>query len=60
MGILKGVFNLVEDVVLIPTDIIGLTSHYEKKEALKKAKLAFLNDEITESEYKKIKEYLKD
>jgi hypothetical protein len=60
MGLFKGLFNLVEDVVLIPTDIVGLTNHHEKKEALRKAKIAFLNDEITETEYKKIKTLLED
>jgi len=60
MGLLKGLFDLAEDIVLIPTDIVGLTNHYEKKEALQKAKIAFMKDEITAEEYKKIKSYLED
>lgn len=60
MGLLTGLFNLAEDIVSIPTDVLGLTSHYEKKEALQKAKIAFMNDDITEAEYKKIKACLED
>tara|TARA_R110002020_G_scaffold40164_3_gene118916 strand:+ start:2369 stop:2548 length:180 start_codon:yes stop_codon:yes gene_type:complete len=57
MGLIKGIFDLVEDVVSIPTDIVGITNHHEKKEILQKAKIAFMNDEISETEYKKIKAY---
>ena len=60
MGLLSGLFNLADDIISIPTDIVGLTNHYEKKEALQKAKIAFMNDDITETEYKKIKAYLED
>jgi hypothetical protein len=60
MGFLKGLFNLAEDIVSIPTDIVGLTNHHEKKEALQKAKIAFMNDEITDTEYRKIKALLED
>ena len=57
MGLLKGLFDLAEDIVSIPTDIVGITSHHEKKEILQKAKVAFMNDEISGSEYEKIKAY---
>ena len=60
MGLLTGLFNLADDIISIPTDIVGLTNNYEKKEALQKAKVAFMNDDITETEYKKIKAYLED
>ena len=55
MGLLSGLFNLADDIISIPTDIIGITNHHDKKEALQKAKIAFMNDEITETEFKKIK-----
>lgn len=58
MGLLKGLFDLADDIVSIPTDIVGLTNHHEKKEVLQKVKIAFMNDEITESEYRKIKSLL--
>jgi hypothetical protein len=60
MGLLSGLFDLADDIISIPTDIVGLTNHYEKKEALQKAKIAFMNDDITETEYKKIKAYLEE
>jgi hypothetical protein len=58
MGLLKGLFDLADDIVSIPTDIIGLTNHYEKKQALENAKREFINDRITASEYEKIKKLL--
>jgi hypothetical protein len=57
MGLLSGLFNLADDIISIPTDIVGLTSHYEKKEMLQKAKIAFMNDKISGVEYEKIKAY---
>jgi len=58
MGLLKGLFDLADDIISIPTDLVGITNHHEKKEVLKKAKKAFMNDEITSSEYEKIKRLL--
>lgn len=60
MGLLGGILGLVDDIVSIPTDMVGLTNHYEKKDAIKMAKLAYLNDEITEQEYKKLLLLIKD
>lgn len=60
MGLLKGLFNLAEDIISIPTDLVGITNHYEKKELLEKAKNDFINDRITAAEYSKIKEILRD
>lgn len=60
MGLLKGLFNLAEDIISIPTDLVGITNHYEKKELLEKAKRDFINDRITSAEYSKIKEILRD
>ena len=54
MGILGGILGLVDDIVSIPTDLIGLTNHHDKKDAIKKIKIAFVNGDITESEYKKL------
>ena len=58
MGLFKDLFELTEDVLAVPTDLVGLTNHHEKKAALDKAKAKFMNDEITAEEYKKIKELL--
>lgn len=58
MGILKEIFDLADDIVSLPTDLLGLTNHHEKKEALQKAKQAFMTDQITASEYEKIKKLL--
>jgi hypothetical protein len=58
MGLLKGLFDLADDIISIPTDLVGITNHHEKKEVLQKAKKAFMNDEITSSEYEKIKRLL--
>jgi hypothetical protein len=59
MGLLSGLFELADDIISIPTDLVGLTNHHEKKNTLEKAKIAFLNNEISASEYNKIKEILK-
>ena len=58
MGLLKGLFGLVDDIITIPTDMVGLTNHWEKKEILERAKRAYLRGEITIEEYKKIKTYI--
>ena len=58
MGLFKDLFGLAEDVLAIPTDLVGLTNHHNKKEALEKAKLMFVGDEITLEEYRRIKELL--
>lgn len=58
MGFLKNIFDLADDIISIPTDLIGLTNHYEKKEILRKAKESFLNDKITSAEYEKVKKLL--
>lgn len=54
MGLLKGLFDLADDLVSIPTDLVGLTNHHEKKEVLRKAKTAFMEGEISSAEYEKI------
>jgi len=58
MGLFKDLFDLTEDVLAVPTDLVGLTNHHEKKAALDKAKEAFMKDEITAEEYKKVKDLL--
>lgn len=58
MGLFKDLFDLTEAVLAIPTDLVGLTNHHDKKAALAKAKIAFLRDEITAEEYKKVKDLL--
>lgn len=60
MGFLKDILGLADDLISIPTDLIGLTNHHDKKEALRKAKIAFMNDEISAEEYRKIKTLLED
>lgn len=60
MGFLKDIIGLADDIVSIPTDFIGLTNHHDKKEALRKAKIAFMNDEISAEEYRKIKTLLEE
>jgi hypothetical protein len=59
MGLLSGLFELADDIISIPTDLVGLTNHHEKKHTLEKAKKAFLNNQISANEYNKIKEILK-
>ena len=58
MGLLKGLFELADDIISIPTDLAGITNHHEKKEILRKAKEAFMNDQMTANEYEKIKKLL--
>jgi len=54
MGLLKGILGLVDDIVSIPTDIIGITNHYNKKEARRYVQRKFLSGEISSSEYEKL------
>lgn len=58
MGILKSLFNLADDIISIPTDLVGITNHHKKKEVLERAKEAFLRNEITSAEYERIKKIL--
>lgn len=53
MGLLGSLLKLADDIVSIPTDLIGLTNHYGKKKAREILKEAFLNDKITSAEYEK-------
>ena len=70
MGLLKGLFELADEIVSIPTDILGITggstlesvarqihnlTYSEQKELLRASKLRFMNDEISASEYSFIK-----
>tara|TARA_R110000772_G_scaffold259692_1_gene377366 strand:+ start:705 stop:887 length:183 start_codon:yes stop_codon:yes gene_type:complete len=55
MGILSGLFNLAEDIISIPTDLVGITNHHDKKEMLAEAKRRFIADEITSAQYEKLK-----
>jgi hypothetical protein len=58
MGLFKDLFNLTEDVLALPIDLVGITNHHEKKAALDKAKRMFMRDEITVEEYNKVKDLL--
>lgn len=54
MGILRGLFDLADDIVSIPTDMLGITDHYEKKKVEQFAKQAFIAGEITAKQYQEI------
>jgi uncharacterized membrane protein len=60
MSLFKSVFDLVEDVITLPTDILGLTNHHDKKKALEIAKVKFINGEITAVQYEQVKKLIND
>ena len=55
MGLLKGLFDLADEIISIPTDILGITGNSSNEDILRKAKVAFLNGDITAREYETIK-----
>ena len=58
MGLLGNIFGLVDDIVSIPTDIVGLTNHHAKKKAMKIATTGLIEGKITMKEYKELVEYI--
>ena len=58
MGFFKDIFNLTEDLLSIPTDIVGLTNHHDKKRALQIAREKFLDGEITATQYEQVKKLI--
>jgi uncharacterized membrane protein len=58
MGFFKDIFNLTEDLLSIPTDIVGLTNHHDKKKALQIAREKFLDGEITATQYEQVKKLI--
>lgn len=58
MGILGDLLGLADDIISIPTDFIGLTNHHNKKEALERAKIAFIQGDISAAQFEAIKKQL--
>jgi len=58
MGIIKGLFSLVDDIISIPTDLIGLTNHHKRKEIKRILDRAFIEDKISSEDYEKAKTLL--
>lgn len=58
MGILGGLLKLADDIVSIPTDIIGITNHHGKEKARRIAKIGFIEGKINEEEYKRLLAYI--
>jgi len=58
MGFFKDIFNLTEDLLSIPTDIVGLTNHHDKKKALQIAREKFLDGEMTATQYEQVKKLI--
>lgn len=58
MGLLTSLFNLADDLVSIPTNLLGITNHHEKKKVLSKYKRLFINGKISSEEYEKVRRIL--
>ena len=58
MGLLKNIFDLADDIVSIPTDLLGLTNHYKKKEAIEYINEQFAEGKITRSEHARLLRYI--
>lgn len=58
MGLLKGLLKLADDVVSLPTDILGITNHHGKEKAKRIAKLGYIEGKISEEEYKRLLAYI--
>lgn len=54
MGILGGLLKLVDDIVSVPTDILGITNHHGKEKARRIAKAGYIEGKIDEAEYKRL------
>ena len=54
MGLLKGIFDLADDIISIPTDIIGITNNHGKAKARKIARTAFAYGKINREEYEEL------
>jgi hypothetical protein len=58
MGILTDILNLADDIISIPTDILGITNHYNKKQAIQTANEALITGKIDPQEYAKLINYI--
>jgi len=54
MGIINGILGIVDDIITIPTDILGITNHHGKEKGKRIARLAYIEGKITEDEYKRL------
>lgn len=58
MGILGDIFNFADDVLSIPTDLLGLTNHHKKKEAIEWVEDVYNKGQISPDEYLKLMKYI--
>lgn len=54
MGLLKGIFNLADNIVSIPTDMLGITNNHGKNKARKIARTALAYGKINRDEYEEL------